>query len=362
MLSADPKKPLFQKAILESGAATARCVLSPSHERQETHFRELLSACGLAEDLSPVDAIAALRDTPVSKLIKAAGVVWVPEQPTLRWPFQPTIDGPGGIIPDLPVISSAASQSYVPLITGFNTHEGVVFVDTAESDTPEEFREFFQTLIPGLSLADMEELETLYPDPADAEDGDYLPLPDGCGEQFTRLAAAYADQAYIAPVLHTAHRNARNGTPVYVYEFAAKGEPYAAANHGSEGELVARDVKMMEGQRGLLKVSERMHGLFTRFAALETSGSLVLPGFGGEQDVEWPAFESPFTENAGPDAGRILVFGQGNCERAGGNTEGIPTHVRRLTERELKRCKFWWDRMALSQGNGERQGTRIARI
>ena len=45
------------------------------------------------------------------------------------WPFQPTIDGPGGVIPDLPVNSWAKGNVLrIPLLTGFNTNEVALFV------------------------------------------------------------------------------------------------------------------------------------------------------------------------------------------------------------------------------------------
>jgi carboxylesterase type B len=355
MLSADPARLLFHKAILESGASTARSVLAPTHERQESQFRDFLSSCSISLQLTPEETVEQLQAMPLKSILDAAAAVWVPNQNSLRWPFQPVIDGQGGIIPDIPVhrtTSSPPSGALIPVITGFNSHEGAIFLAETKASTPEDFNAFFKTLIPGLSAADLERLAALYPDPADAPSDAYLPRPPGTSPQFCRLGAAYADQAYVAPVLLTAHRNAQAGTPVYVYEFAARGEPFAAANHGSEGDVVARDVKSLGAHDGLVDVSEMMHGLFSRFVASPVGEDSLVFSSHEATGTHWPRFISPFAEGALPEAGEVLVFGQGNDERAGGRSRGTPTSVRRLSSLEIERCRFWWEKMPLSQGMG----------
>lgn len=354
ILAADPAHPLFHKAILESGAATARFILAPTHPRQESQFRDLLASCGISSNLEPKETLDLLRSIPLERLLSAAAAVWLPNQDSLRWPFQPTIDKAGGTILDLPLrlsTSSPPSGALVPVITGFNSHEGAAFLAATKACTTDDFAAFFETLIPGLSAADLEELAALYPDPADAASDAYLPRPPGVAPQFCRLAAAYGDQAYVAPVLLTAHRNAQAGTPAYVYEFAARGDPFAAANHGSEGDVVAHDLESLGAHEGLLRVSEMMHGLFSRLVSgsAREEGELALSGADGDE-VRWPRFDSPFVEGAGPEMGAILVFGEGNDERAGGCSHGSPTKVRTLSALEVERCRFWWDRMPLSQG------------
>ncbi|KAH6678931.1 phenmedipham hydrolase [Plectosphaerella plurivora] len=355
MLSAVPVRPLFHKAILESGASTARSILAPTHERQESQFKDFLRACGISSQLTPKETLDQLRSAPLKAIREAASAVWLPNQDSLRWPFQPVIDGRGGIVPDIPVhltTSSPPSGALIPVITGFNSHEGAMFLAATRASTIEDFKMFFKSLIPGLSTAQLEQMVVLYPDPVTAPSGMYLPQPPNASPQFCRLAAAYADQAYIAPLLLTAHRNAQAGEPVHVYEFAARGEPFAAANHGSEGDIVAHDLRNLGAHRGLVKISEVMHGLFAQFVASSPGkGGLVFSGHKGTR-VQWPRFATPFADSASPEAGEILVFGDGNNERAGGISSGTPTSVRKLSSLEIERCRFWWALMPLSQGMG----------
>jgi len=52
----------------------------------------------------------------------------------------------------------------VPIMTGFTTNEGTMFVPQNLSSS-EEFIDFFHTLLPGLSEGDLSKLDQLYPDP-----------------------------------------------------------------------------------------------------------------------------------------------------------------------------------------------------
>lgn len=359
-------------------------MLSPGHSRHELQFQNFLACVGLPPSL-PADAILShLRALPLTTLIDAASSVWDRFASSVRWPFQPSIDGVGGVIPDLPLqLWSSGRGVRPPLITGFNSHEGTTFVPTKAS-SPADFRAFFQTLIPGLTSSDLDELDSLYPQPdvAAAQGGPYTPaIPSFCGPQWARLATAYAHHAYIAPVLHTAHHVAKAGKPVYVYEYAARSQPFGAANHGDEGHVVARDLETLGDFPGLLRISERMHGFFSRFTASRQgdpnhldvgvddhtvhnhSGSsdngvtLADPPSRRQRESHddfppWPRFASPFDDDGGPDAGKILVFGEGNDEMAGGESEGVVTRVRTLTRSEIARYRFWWERMPLSQGLG----------
>ncbi|ROT39353.1 carboxylesterase [Sodiomyces alkalinus F11] len=356
--------PLFHKAILESGSATARSVLSPDHSRHELQFQSFLRDAGFPPS-TPDDAILShLRSLPLSTLLDAGSSVWGRFASSVCWPFQPSIDGIGGVIPDLPLrLWSSGLGLRPPLITGFNSHEGTTFVPIKVS-SPAAFRAFFQTLLPALTPSDLDELDRLYPQPdvaAAARGEPYTPaVPAYCGAQWARLATAYAHHAYIAPVLHTAHHVAAAGQPVYVYEYAARAEPFAAANHGDEGPVVARDMEALGGFPGLVRVSEGMHGFFSRFVASRCGDpNRLLLGTDDRQEGDgdvpaWPRFVSPFDDNSGPDAGKILVFGEGNDERAGGESEGVVARVRTLTRSEIAQCRFWWERMPLSQGSGRR--------
>ncbi|KAH6663631.1 phenmedipham hydrolase [Verticillium dahliae] len=376
------------RAILESGAATARSVLSAQHARHEDQFNDYLAHLQYPPSLSSQEIVLRLRVEPLSRLLAAAAKVWLPYAPSLRWPFQPVIDGPSGIIPSRPSQLWAEGRgSRAPLLTGFNSHEGATFVpDTLATDA--DFRAFFHTLLPGLSAADLDALSALYPAEPQAA---YGLAPGYRGAHFPRAAAAYAHQAYVAPVLWTACCAAAAGADVWVYEFAARGPVFGGAAHGEEGGVVARDRLVVAPFEGLGRVAEAMHARFSRFvqtgqpdgrpgggAHAAASGHDAGDGPGGGSgsgsgsgsgpgpaaagdDVSWSRFMPPFDGDRQASAvkdfdlavGRILVFGGGNDERAGGANPGTVARMRPLTAREIRQCRFWWQRAHLGQGTGE---------
>ncbi|POR39644.1 Carboxylic ester hydrolase, partial [Tolypocladium paradoxum] len=231
------------------------------------------------------------------------------------------------------------------VITGFCSHEGTAFVPQRAA-TNDAFLSFFKTLIPALAPADLAALERLYPDPVTHPSSPYANPPQSrarYGAQFTRLHEAYGHYAYICPVLHTAHSLARAGATVYLYEYAARAAPFFAASHGDQADVVAHDMALLRGKPGLADVAAAMNARWTAFAA-SADGTL--------DEALWPRFVSPFggAPGAAQPGGRLLVFGQGNDEAAGGLAKGTPVTTRTLTQREMEQCRFWWDRMELSQG------------
>jgi carboxylesterase type B len=372
--SRSPAKAPFVKAILESGATTARAVFYPTHPRHLVQFREFLIAVGAA-GVPESDIFAHLRKLPLETIVRAAKIIWDKYTDSVTWPFQPVIDGPNPfanssqtiptsppLIPDLP-INSWLSRSHlrIPIITGYNTNEGTAFIPP-KANTAADFRAFFQNLIPSLSSSDLDKLESLYPDPvAHPSTSPYKAVPRGMGKQWARLDAAYSHYAYICPVLQTAHYMASSGgvTDVYVYRYAATAS-YGSANHGDEAPIVAHDMEELLGgkRQGLREVADAMHGMWARFVTSEANTPNPENDGGDGKGVEWPAFVSPFAEEGqkGKGVGKIMVFGDGNDERSGGRNRGVPAKVVEMTELEKEACRFWWERVWLSQGLGKRAG------
>lgn len=385
---------LFQKAILESGSATARSVLSAGHPRMQAH------ADGLREQTAMFGAGGTLETMDVAALLQASVMVWADHQAAVTWPFQPVVedsttnasgnDGDAAVIPYTPlrlwdqfadkIVDACRTDTDTPpqniaIITGFCSHEGTSFVPSRAS-TNADFRAFFATLIPSFSASDLDELERLYPDPVTDPTSPYKNNESTCrgkGAQFTRLHEAYAHYGYICPVLHTAHKistiadrvaatmgeeEKKPVIKIYLYEYAAlSGDNPPAAAHGAHASIVAHDTLQLHGRPGLSKVAEAMHARWTAFAAAR-DGCL------GEE--VWPEFKTPFTmtgrtyweKTAGEEEeegrGKLLVFGKGNDEQVRGGTRspGVAVQERVLTEREHAQCRFWWIGMGKSQGKG----------
>ncbi|KAH6608139.1 hypothetical protein Trco_004452 [Trichoderma cornu-damae] len=346
----------FRKAILESGSPTARSVLSPSHPRNVGQLNE----CSMYANDRPLDAL------PADLLVHASFTVYAMHHTAVTWPFQPVVDGPGGAIPDLPLnlwreLVASGRAKDLSVITGFCSHEGTTFAPQHAS-TSAEFRSFFQRLIPSFSADDLDALELLYPDPLIHPDSPYRQPPGiggpqkrPYGAQFRRIHEAYGHYAYICPVLHTAHTLSRAGARVYLYEYAALSSPFKAASHGDQPPAVTHDLNVLGSAPGLIAVAKEMNHRWTCFCA-SPSGTLDQD----DRGEAWPPFRSPLGDDSsattfsGAGIGELVVFGDGNDEAAGGRNQGTPVKARTLTERELEQCRFWWDRMELSQGMGER--------
>lgn len=317
----NPQQLPVRKLILESGSPTARSVFHATHPRTTAN----------AQALTP----HLRRRTPAqceqADLVQAGVMVWAQHMGDLTWPFQPVVDGPGGVVPDMPLrLWDGFRGDGVAVLTGFCSHEGMDFIPKR----PPPFRSFFGKLIPGLTTQDLETLEALYPETGST------PAAQG-----KRLGEAYGHYAYICPILHTAHAASVRGARVYLYEFAAitSAASWSAA-HASHTQTLTRDTP--SSQPGLRDAGTEMHTRWVRFISSTATTS-------DDPDPSWPVFRSPF--GADPQGeGELLVFGEGNTESVGGSDKGTAVQTRRITQREKDVCRFWWDRMELSQGMGER--------
>ncbi|KAF5019455.1 hypothetical protein F66182_8537 [Fusarium sp. NRRL 66182] len=88
-----PKK-LFHKAIMDSGAHTARAVHPPNAELNTRHFCELLdlAPCSHFKDLVDPEILACLRRLPSETVDNAGKEVFARSDPSMRWAWQPVID------------------------------------------------------------------------------------------------------------------------------------------------------------------------------------------------------------------------------------------------------------------------------
>jgi len=178
------------------------------------------------------------------------------------------------------------------------------------------------------------------------------------------------------------------------YHFAALSRPDfgGKANHVDEAALVAHDMGAIGGFPGLLRTADAMHGAWTRFIATgdpnpahidgerkDSPSSLSSSHSSSASTPFWPRFNSPLVGDTArapgrlrrkgrhegwEDCGRIMMFGLGNDERmgdAGRGTPGVPATVVRMTEGEVEKCRFWWERVELSEGMGRRLGRAAER-
>lgn len=349
--------PPFQKAIMESGGALARAVFNPTHPLHEKQFKEFIQQCGL-EDVPDEEIFDKLRALPASKIASANNALVGKYWTTLQWPFQPAIDGAGGVIPDLPRESWAKGNVLrIPIITGYDTNEGAIFVPTTASNIS-ALNTLMTALVPGLNETSVKLMDELYPNVNTTEGRSLytLALPKGFGTQFWRLDDAYAHYAYICPVLQqaTLASTSTPKAPVYVYHFAARSAAYGASDHGDEAPIVAHDMNSIKTWKGLNQTANAMNAYWTRFAAFgDPNPSSHLNAGDVKGNMTWAPFVDPFSQSA--EKGQMALFGQDNNERMGtvgrGNP-GIPAQTTEMTERQKTTCQFWWDRVIYSEGYG----------
>ncbi|KAI1098575.1 alpha/beta-hydrolase [Jackrogersella minutella] len=329
------KPPLFHRVIMESGAPTSRAVRHYDSDIHEEQFRDFLEEVGCPESLSDEEVFPFLRSLPTSVIAKAQTTVFYKYNPSLRWAFQPVIDG--SLIRHRPIDGWRGGHWHkVPIMTGFNGNEGSLYVQKTMSE-PSEFTNFFHELLPQLSQDDLDAINALYPDPSTAPDSVYREdrLSLGVGPQYKRVEAAYAHYAYVAPVRQTAHfAGAR--APVYLYHWAAVGSVVGGAAHGDNMAYEVREKEVCARSPAQHELAGVLHAYLTSFIC--TGDPNRVPGdYGGRPD---------WVPHRGPEP-RKLVFGLGNEELIGGGV-GTPATVVADTWAR-KESDFWWEKVEISQ-------------
>ncbi|KAI9901277.1 hypothetical protein N3K66_003094 [Trichothecium roseum] len=334
--------PLFHRAILESGAPTSRAVRpydAPVHEQQ---FRDFLAACGLPADLPTPEVLPALRSLPLSVVGEAQTATFDRYNPSLRWAFQPCIDGDLVARPPLETWLSGRWHR-VPIMTGFARNEGSLYVDKACS-TPEQFLGFFRALLPLLPEADIRAIDALYPDPEkypDASPSPYRETREGVGAQYARVEAAYANYAYQAPVRQTAElaSSAPASAPVYLYQWALETSVLEGARHGDNMRYEACEARVLDISPAQAALAKTLHAYVVSFIVTGDPNALV-PAAEEEKRPTWGRYER--------GRPRAMVFGEENKELVGGEAG---SKVCEFVDDDWSRgqSEFWWSKVGVSQ-------------
>ncbi|TPX17784.1 uncharacterized protein E0L32_002885 [Thyridium curvatum] len=323
--------PLFHRVIIESGAPTSRAVRpynSAIHEEQFQDFlREVKAPEGLAED----EIFPFLRKVPYDVITAAQTAVFDKYNPSLRWAFQPVIDGDVIMRPPLETWKLGKWHK-VPIITGFTTNEGSLYVNK-QMNTSAEFRAFFAKLLPLLSQEELDTLCHLYPDPEVSPE--YKEERTTVGSQYKRVEAAYAHYAYVAPSRQTA-LYAAPSVPVYLYHWALVSTVENRAQHGDNMAYETCDPAVTARSPSQKELALSFNRYLTNFIV---SGDPNSPAAGPADQPRWEALKV--------EAPRAMAFGLGNEEKIGGQTGPAATFADDTWGR--KECEFWWSKVELSQ-------------
>ncbi|KAF9886102.1 hypothetical protein FE257_012037 [Aspergillus nanangensis] len=92
IMNHDLQHSLFHRAVIESGAATSRAVHPYNAQLHEDQFRAFVEKAGCTDQLS-TDVMNCLRMQPSEVMTNASFAVFDQSNPSVRWAFQPVIDG-----------------------------------------------------------------------------------------------------------------------------------------------------------------------------------------------------------------------------------------------------------------------------
>ncbi|KAK7917426.1 acetylcholinesterase precursor [Apiospora marii] len=345
------KPPLFHRAVMESGAPTSRAVRHPDAEIHEQQFADFLDAVKCPKGTPESEVFPYLRSLPIDVIAAAQTKVFYEYNPSLRWAFQPVIDGE--IIRQRPIDAWRRGEWHkMPLMTGFNGNEGSLYV-SKQMDSSEEFTAFWKTLLPQLSDEDVSKINELYPDPTTDPTSIYRvagPLAEkgGVGQMYKRIEAAYAHYAYVAPARQTAHLAAashKDAPPVYLYHWALEKTLVNGAAHGENMLYEVRDPATCRVSPAQDELARVLHAYVTSFICTGDPNGVV--------GVERPRWEAHSRDDGGKKV--KMIFGKDNKEfvGAGSGVDGdLPSpppaelveDVRAKTESD-----FWWDKVEISQ-------------
>ncbi|KAJ7858463.1 extracellular triacylglycerol lipase precursor [Mycena leptocephala] len=161
-----PIRQLARAAILESGSQATAALFTP--ERREVDWQNFVSGvASCASTATSGSTFGCLRNANTTEIF--AGLSAALAEATELFPWDPVIDGPGGLIPDLPSVLFKRGQfARLPFIAGTNQDEGTIFTSTTINST-EALTELTISLVsPSVSPATLnssiQTLLQLYPD------------------------------------------------------------------------------------------------------------------------------------------------------------------------------------------------------
>ena len=303
------RKSIFHKAVMESGGPTSRALHPPDAKLHEDQFAQFL------KELKCKD-LACLRKAPEAAVVAASNSVFDTYNPSVRWAWQPVIDG--DLIPGRTLEQSWPSD--IPILTGFVHNEGTMYVPRGMSKAS-EFDAFFRTLLPHVTEAPA----PFYPESDHVEWRQEF----GAGAQYRRIEAAYGQYAYICPVRQTAQIAK---SPVYLYHWNLNKTIIGGANHGDQMWYEGMDVETRAISPTQEELAKTFHGYITTF--IRTGD----PNGGGRP--KWVAWGEQERSTAG--TGKTMIFGAGNDERVGGTSVGEVAALK-VDDWGRDQCeKLWW--------------------
>ncbi|XP_077180758.1 cholinesterase-like [Paroedura picta] len=245
-------QPLFARAVLQSGTATAPWAwVSPEEAKRRALSLAGMMGCTEGEDTAIVSCLQEkkMEDFQTHMLLV------VNHKPFLILPFIPTTDG--DFLPDDPqkLVESRRFQSK-PIMIGTTSDEGSIYVYFA-APSSHKFNE---------SLLTWEELLTLLNTTISNATEDFIQSialmyskaePEGPAQNRSVLSQTWGDYYTVCPANRVATATAKNGIPVYAYTFTHRTNgsfwpEWMGATHGAE-------IPYLFGTQAVLPVTNGTH-------------------------------------------------------------------------------------------------------
>ncbi|KAJ6552220.1 extracellular triacylglycerol lipase precursor [Mycena vulgaris] len=235
-----PIKSLARAAIFESGSQATTALFTP--ERREIDWQNFVGGvASCASKATSGSTFGCLRNANTTEIFQGLSIAMADSNELFPW--DPVIDGPGGLIPDLPSVLFERGQfARLPFIAGTNQDEGTLF--TAQTINSTE--EIVETIVamftpttsqPTLSSSILNLLE-LYPDiPALGSPFDTGNDTFGLSSQYKRAAALGGDLTFLSQRRLWIETAANAGVPTFGYLFTQPQPtlpPALGISHGSE--------------------------------------------------------------------------------------------------------------------------------
>ncbi|KAM5358615.1 hypothetical protein ACJZ2D_015132 [Fusarium nematophilum] len=208
-------KPLFARAIHQSGSVTSRAFPNASYPLYKRQYDEYIVYVGCDNIKSNRATLKCLRKTDINAIRNISTKLYHDYDPPLTWPFQPVH---GGFLFEKPGSQSGYDGTFfhIPTITSTTTDEGKFYMP-GDLETNQEFLDYLHNISPALTADDLAELSSLYPDPATDPTSPFANSPNST--QYNRISAAWSDYAYICPGQETAYRTSTAGVPTWKLRF-----------------------------------------------------------------------------------------------------------------------------------------------
>ncbi|KAJ7436854.1 extracellular triacylglycerol lipase precursor [Mycena latifolia] len=284
-----PIASLARAAIFESGSQATLALFTP--ERREAAWETFVAGvASCASQATSGSTFGCLRSANTTEIFD--GLSTAMAAATEQFPWEPVIDGPGGLIPDLPsVLFKRGHFARLPFIAGTNLDEDTSFTDPTVNSSDEIFESLLAQYSPSMSQRTLDKsiltLLKLYPDiPSLGSPFNTGNETFGLSSQYKRAAAIGGDLNFNSQRRLWMETAAHAGVPTFAYLFTQPivgGSPALGVFHGSELPYVY-GVPLDPSPSSLL-MSQLMPNYWISFAtSLTPNDGLGLPR------PEWPQF------------------------------------------------------------------------